>query len=59
MLLLQENVLRSQDMAAVGKVLLPVICRPRVVRQWQIGLYVVDEGVLQLFRRCILPEFTI
>ena len=58
-LLLKENVLRRQDMAAVGKVILPVICRPQAVRRCQIGLYVVEEGGLQLLRRCVLPEFPI
>ena len=55
----QENVLRRHYMAAVGKVLLPVICRPLAVRKYQIGLYVVEEGGLQLLRRCVLPEFPI
>ena len=59
LLILQENVLCRQDMAAVGKVLLPVIYRPQAVRRFQIGLYVMEEGGLQLLRRCVLPEFTI
>ena len=58
-LILQENVLRRQDMAVAGKVILPVICRPRDVQQFQIGLYVVEKGGLQMLRRCVLPEFTI
>ena len=57
--LLQENMLRRQDMAVVGKVLLTVICRLRAVRRCQIGLYVVEEGGLQLLQRCVLPEFPI
>ena len=55
----KENVLRRHDMAAVGKVLLPVICRPRDVRRYQIGLYMVEEGGLKMLRRCVLPEFPI
>ena len=58
-LLLQENVLRHQDMAAVGKVLLPVIYRLQAVRRFQIGLYVAEECGLQLLWRCVLPEFPI
>ena len=58
-LFLQENVLCRQDMAVVGKVILPVICRPRAVQRCQIDLYVVEEGGLKLLRRCVLPEFTI
>ena len=58
-LLLQKNVLRLQDMAAVGKVLLPAICRLHDVRRCQIGLYVVEGGGLQLLWRCVLPVLPI
>ena len=58
-LLIQENVLRLLDMAAMGKVLIPVIFRLWAVRRCQIGLYVVEEGGLQLLRSCMLPEFPI
>ena len=56
---LTGNVMRCQDMADVGKALIPVICRPQDVRRCQIGLYVAEEGRLQLLRRCVLPEFPI
>ena len=59
LLLLQKNVLRRQDMLAVENMLLPIICRPWAVQRCHIGLYVVEEGRLQLLQRCMLPAFTI
>ena len=58
-LLLQKNVLRRQDMVVVGKVILPVIFRPRADQLCHIGLHVVEGCGLKLLRRCVLPEFPI